>query len=55
MCGKMILLRVIGDTREGWNCMRLDEFLERIDLTAWRSDQELVGVVLAPSRPAPSH
>lgn len=55
MYGEMILVRVIDETREGWNWMRLDEFLERIDLTSWESGQELVGVVLPPGRPGRLH
>lgn len=46
-----ILLRVVDNTREGWNCMLLEEFLERIDLNLWKEDQELVGVVLPPVQP----
>lgn len=51
MDGDMILLRVIDEAREGWNWMRLSEFLERIDLTSLKNGQKLVGVVLPPSRP----
>ena len=50
MAGKMILLRVVDETREGWNWMPLEEFLEQIDLTLWKGDQQLVGVVLPPGR-----
>jgi hypothetical protein len=50
MVGEMILLRVVDGMREGWNCMPLEEFLERINLNSWRDGQELVGVVLPPTR-----
>jgi hypothetical protein len=46
MGGEMILLRVVDDAREGWNCMPFDEFLERVNLNSWKDGQELVGVVL---------
>lgn len=46
MGGEMILLRVVDDAREGWNCMPFDEFLDRINLNSWKDGQELVGVVL---------
>lgn len=51
MGSEVILLRVVDDTREGWNCMPLEEFLECIDLNLWKDDQELVGVVLPPVQP----
>ncbi|HEX4269428.1 MAG TPA: hypothetical protein VHY36_16185 [Steroidobacteraceae bacterium] len=51
MGGEMILLRVVDGAREGWNCMPLEEFLERINLNSWRDGQELVGVVLPPTQP----
>jgi len=50
MVGEMILLRVVDGVREGWNCMPLEEFLERVNLNSWRDGQELVGVVLPPAR-----
>jgi hypothetical protein len=50
MVGEMILLRVVDGRREGWNCMPLEEFLERVNLNSWRDGQELVGVVLPPAR-----
>lgn len=48
MDGEMILLRVVDDALEGWNCMPFEEFLERINLSSWKDGQELVGVVLPP-------
>lgn len=48
MGGEMILLRVIDEAREGWNCMPFEEFLERVNLNSWKDGQELVGVVLPP-------
>jgi hypothetical protein len=48
MGAEMILLRVVDGAREGWNCMPLEEFLERINLNSWKEGQELVGVVLPP-------
>jgi len=50
MASEMILLRVVDDAREGWNFMPFEEFLERINLGSWKDGQELVGVVLPPSR-----
>ena len=50
MGDEMILLRVVDDAREGWNCMPFDEFLERVNLNSWRDGQELVGVVLPQTR-----
>jgi hypothetical protein len=50
MGAEMILLRVVDGAREGWNCMPLEEFLERINLNSWKDGQELVGVVLPPTR-----
>jgi hypothetical protein len=55
MGGEMVLLRVVDDTREGWNCMPFGEFLERINLASWKDGQELVGMVLPRSRPAVLH
>lgn len=46
MRGETVLLRVVDETREGWNWMPLEEFLERINLASWKDGQELVGVVL---------
>jgi hypothetical protein len=54
MVGEMILLRVVDGVREGWNCMPLEEFLERVNLNSWRDGQELVGVVLPPA-PTPAY
>lgn len=53
MHGEMILLRVVDDSREGWNWMRFDEFLERVNLNSWKDGQKLVGVVLPPSQKKP--
>jgi hypothetical protein len=47
---RMILLRAVDGRREGWRCMALEEFLQRLDLRAWRSEQLLVGMVLGPVR-----
>jgi len=49
MGDKMILLRMVDDAREGWNCMPFEEFLERINLNSWKDGQELIGVVLPPT------
>lgn len=53
MDGEMILLRVIDEAREGWNCMPFEEFLERINLGSWKDGQKLVGVILPPTRQMP--
>lgn len=45
---RMILLRVEDGAWEGWKCMALDEFLERISLDAWKVEQMLVGMILPP-------
>jgi hypothetical protein len=50
MGSEMILLRVVDDAREGWNCMPFDEFLARVNLNGWKEGQELVGVVLPQTR-----
>jgi hypothetical protein len=42
----MVLLRAVDGNWEGWRCMALEEFLRRVDLSAWKSGQLLVGVVL---------
>ena len=47
---RMILLRAVDGRWEGWRCMALGEFLQRMDLRAWRSEQLLVGMVLGPVR-----
>lgn len=46
MGGEMVLLRVVDEAQEGWKWMRLEEFLERVDLASWKDGQELVGMVL---------
>lgn len=53
MSDKMVLLRVVDDTRVGWKWMPFDEFLERINLASWEDDQELVGMVLPQRRQDP--
>lgn len=50
MGGEMVLLRGVDDTLEGWKCMPLEEFLERINLASWKDGQELVGMVLPQAR-----
>ena len=55
MGGEIVLLRVIDDTLEGWKCMPLEEFLERINLASWRDGQELVGMVLPQARQGEPH
>ncbi|MGH8320105.1 MAG: hypothetical protein ACREUL_19405 [Steroidobacteraceae bacterium] len=55
MGGEMVLLRVVDDAQEGWNCMPLQEFLERIDLASWKSGQQLVGMVVPQSRQGMLH
>lgn len=55
MGGETVLLRVVADTREGWNWMPLEEFLERINLASWKDGQELVGMVLPHSRRGALH
>lgn len=55
MGGEMVLLRVVDDTREGWNCMPFNEFLERINLASWKDGQELVGMVLPQGRQGSLH
>jgi hypothetical protein len=46
----MVLLRAVHGTWEGWRCMALDEFLQRVDLRALQAGQLLVGMVLPPAR-----
>jgi hypothetical protein len=55
MGGEMVLLRVVDDAQEGWKCMPFEEFLERVNLASWKHGQELVGMVLPPSRPTLLH
>ena len=45
-----VLLRAVDGTWEGWRCMALEEFLQRVDLSALRAGQLLVAVVLPPTR-----
>jgi hypothetical protein len=46
MNGQTVLLRAVQGSWEGWKCMTLDEFLDRIDLKAWDANDELVAMVL---------
>lgn len=55
MGGEMVLLRVVDDAREGWNCMPFAEFLERINLESWKRGQDLVGMVLPQGREGRPH
>ena len=45
---RMVLLRAVDGTWEGWRCMALEEFLKRVDLKALRAGQVLVAMVLPP-------
>ena len=45
-----VLLRAVDGSWEGWRCMALEEFLQRIDLGAWRPGQLVVGMVLPTAR-----
>jgi hypothetical protein len=47
---QMVLLRAVQGTWEGWRCMALEEFLQRVDLRALKAGQLLVGMVLPPAR-----
>ena len=47
---QMVLLRAVQGTWEGWRCMALEEFLQRVDLRALQAGQLLVGMVLPPTR-----
>jgi hypothetical protein len=47
---QMVLLRAVQGTWEGWRCMALEEFLQRVDLRALKAGQVLVGMVLPPAR-----
>lgn len=55
MGGEIVLLRVVDETQEGWKCMPLAEFLQRIDLASWKDGQELVGMVLPQSPKSLQH
>jgi hypothetical protein len=50
MTQEMLLRRAVDGTWEGWRCMALEEFLQRLDLDAWRDGQLLIGTLL-PRRP----
>jgi hypothetical protein len=50
MNAQMVLLRAVHGSWEGWRCMALDEFLQRLDLKALKAGQLLVGMVLPPAR-----
>jgi hypothetical protein len=47
---QLILLRAVDGSWEGWRCMALHEFLQRLDLRALQAGQLLVGMVLPPAR-----
>ena len=47
---RMVLLRAVDGSWEGWRCMALDEFLERVDLSALKAGQLLIAMVLPPAR-----
>ena len=49
---RMVLVRAVVGTWEGWRCMALEEFLRRVDLEAWMEHQLLIGMVLPPARQA---
>ena len=58
MTQEMILLRAVDGTWEGWRCMALEEFLQRLDLAVWRDGQLLIGTLLPRRRVSqsdPSH
>jgi hypothetical protein len=44
--GDMVLLKVAVGDREGWGLMTLEEFLQKLNLEAWRSGETLVGTIL---------
>lgn len=48
MSNDMVLLRVMAGAWEGWKWMHFEEFLQQLDLAAWRNDEVLVGMVLPP-------
>jgi hypothetical protein len=48
MDGQMVLLRAVDGSWEGWRWMARDEFLQRVDLSALKAGQLLVGMVLPP-------
>jgi hypothetical protein len=47
---QMVLLKAVDGKWEGWRCMALDQFLQRVDLGAWKAGQQLVGMILPPAR-----
>jgi hypothetical protein len=47
---QMVLLRAVQGTWEGWRCMALEEFLQRVDLRALNAGQLLVAMVLPQAR-----
>jgi hypothetical protein len=47
---QMVLLRAVDGTWEGWRCMALEEFLQRVDLSALKAGQLLVAMVLPTAR-----
>ena len=49
MIERMVLVRAVDGTWEGWRCMALEEFLRRVDLEAWMEHQLLIGMVLPPA------
>jgi len=46
----MVLLRAVDGTWEGWRYMALEEFLQRVDLSALKTGQLLVAMVLPTAR-----
>jgi hypothetical protein len=46
MTQEMVLVRAVDGTWEGWRCMAVEEFLQRLDLDAWRDGQLLTGMRL---------
>jgi hypothetical protein len=52
MIEEMVLLRAVDGTWEGWRYMALEEFLQRLDLDAWKEGQLLIGTVLPRPREA---
>ncbi len=50
MHDEMVLLRAAEGSWEGWRCMALHEFLDRISLDSWNEEQVLVAMVLPSAR-----
>jgi hypothetical protein len=48
---EVVLVKAVEGTREGWLVMERDEFLERMDLNAWSTEQVLIGTVLPAGPP----